>query len=169
MIRRVSLAAVAAASAMLLLPALPGTGDAHAQMTMNLASASRRSPGVNMIVEEYSHGVSVPEGTTGRTRGQREHEPFTIRKRIDAATPLLYQALARSETIPTVTLRIPMSRAAQGPTMTITLTAARIIAIEASASGNALPTEEVSFNYEKIKWESSEGGTSFEDNWRENN
>ena len=167
MLRRVSLAAVAAASVLLLLPALPGEGNAHAQMTMNLASA-RRGPGVNTIIDGYAHAVSVPQGTTGRTRGQRTHEPFTIRKRVDASTPLLYQALARSETIPAVTLRIPTSRAAGGPTMTITLTSARIIAIESSA-GEELPTEEVSFNYERIKWTSSEGGTEFEDNWRENN
>jgi len=168
MLKRTSLAAVVAASILLLLPAVPGVGDAQAQMTMNLASAGRGG-GVNAIIESYRHAVSVPQGGgAARTRGQRTYEPLTIRKRVDAATPLLYRALAQSETIPAVTLRIPTSRAAGGPTMTITLTGARIVSIESSGADD-VPVEEVAFYYNKIKWESSEGGTSFEDDWRANN
>lgn len=168
MLKRTSLAAVAAASVLLLLPAVPGVGDVQAQMTMNLASAGRGG-GVNAIIEGYHHSVVVPQGAvSARATGLRVHEPLTVRKRVDAATPLLYRALAQSENIPAVTLRIPTSRAAGGPTMTITLTDARIVSIESSGDAD-VPFEEVAFYYNKIKWESSEGGTSFEDDWRANN
>ena len=168
MLKRVFLTAVAAAFTLLLLPAVPGAGDAQAQMTMNLASAGRGG-GVSAIIESYRHGVSVPQGgAAARTRGQRTYEPLTVRKRVDAATPLLYRALARSENIPAVTIRLPTTRAAGGPTMTITMTDARIMTITSGSSGDELPIEEVSFNYAKIKWTYSEGGIEFEDDWQAN-
>jgi len=169
MLKCASLAALAATIALLLVPTVPGVGDAHAQMTMNL-SAARRGGGVSAIIESYNHGVAIPQGgTSSRQRGRRVHEPFTVRKRVDAATPLLYQALANSETIPAVTIRIPTTNGAAGPTMTITLTEARIISIQAGSTGGELAMEEVSFNFAKIKWTHSEAGTEFEDNWQTNN
>ncbi|MFQ5529190.1 MAG: Hcp family type VI secretion system effector [Gemmatimonadota bacterium] len=165
MLKRASLAAVAAASVLLLIPALPGAGDAQAQMTMNLASAGR-GPGVNAIVEGYTHAVIIPEdAATARATGRRVHKPFTVRKRVDAATPLLYRALTNSETIPAVTLRLPTTNVAGGPTLTITLTDARIMTITSGSSGDDLPVEEVAFYYNKIQWTYSEGGISHEDSW----
>ena len=169
MLKHASLATVVAASTLLLVPAVPGAGEAQAQMTMNLASAGRGS-GVSAIIEGFNHGVMIPQdAVSARARGRRVHKPFTVRKRIDASTPLLYQALANSETIPAVTIRVPTTRAAGGPTMTITLTEARIMSIMSESFGDDLPMEEVSFNYAKIKWTSSEGGTEYEDDWRANN
>jgi type VI secretion system secreted protein Hcp len=169
MLKRASLVTLFTACALLLLPVIPGSSDANAQMTMSL-SAARRGGGVNAIIEGYSHGVAIPQGgASTRQRGQRVHQPFTVRKRVDAATPLLYQALANSETIPAVTIRIPTTNAASGPTMTITLTEARIISIQAGSIGGELAMEDVSFNFSKIKWTHSEAGTEYEDNWQTNN
>jgi len=165
MLKRVSRTALAATIALLLVPAIPGANDAQAQITMNLASAGRGG-GVSAIVESYSHGVMIPQdAVSARARGRRVHKPFMVRKRIDASTPLLYRALSNSETIPTVTIRIPTTRAAGGPTMDITLTEARIMSIMSESSGDDLPTEEISFNYAKIKWSWSDGGISHEDTW----
>lgn len=168
MLKRASLAAMAITIALLLVPAIPGVGDAHAQITMNLSSAGRGG-GVSAIVEGYEHGVTIPQdAASARATGRRIHRPFTVRKRLDAATPLLYRALSNSETIPTVTIRIPTTRVARGPTLDITLTDARIMSIQSGSSGDELAMEEVAFNYAKIKWSWSDGGVSHEDSWSGN-
>lgn len=169
MLKRPSLAAVIAASTLLLVPIVPGSGRAHAQMTMSLASAGRGS-GVNAIVEGYHHSIEVPQDAlTARATGRRQHTPLTVTKWVDKATPLLYRAMSGSETIPSVTLRIPTSQGRGGEPVIITLTNARIVGIESMvAEGTSRAREDVSFIYDKIKWASAEGGTEFEDSWREN-
>lgn len=167
--KQASFAAALAATILLLLPALPGLGRAEAQMTMSLASAGRGS-GVNAIIEGYHHSIAVPQDAlTARATGRRQHQPFSVTKHVDRATPLLYRAMSGSETIPSVTIRVPTSQGRGGQPVIITLTNARIVGIKASpADGTPLATEDVSFIYEKIKWASAEGGTEFEDSWREN-
>ncbi|MGI9039425.1 MAG: Hcp family type VI secretion system effector [Gemmatimonadota bacterium] len=167
--KHASFAVAVAAATLLLLPALPGLGRAEAQMTMSLASAGRGG-GVNAIIEGYHHSIEVPQDAlTARATGRRQHSPLTVTKTVDRATPLLYRAMSGSETIPSVTIRVPTSQGRGGQPVIITLTNARIVGIESSAvDGTSLAREDVSFIYEKIKWASAEGGTEFEDSWREN-
>lgn len=144
--------------------------EAPAQMSMSLTSANRGG-GVNALIEGYRHAVEIPQDAlTARATGRRQHSPFVVRKRVDAATPLLYRAMAGSETIPAVTIRVPTSQGRGGQPVTITLTNARIMAIQSGKSADqSLAEEEVSFYYEKIKWAAAAAGTEFEDSWRENN
>jgi type VI secretion system secreted protein Hcp len=167
--KRASFTAALAASILLLLPVMPGLGQAEAQMTMSLASAGRGS-GVNAIIEGYHHSIEVPQDElTARATGRRQHKPLTVTKWVDKATPLLYRAMSGSETIPSVTIRVPTSEGRGGQPVILTLTNARIVGIESSAAeGTTRAREDVSFIYEKIKWASAEGGTEFEDSWREN-
>ncbi|WP_322057677.1 type VI secretion system tube protein Hcp [Paraburkholderia sp. J63] len=45
------------------------------------------------------HGMHAPiDGNTGRLTGSRVHQPLSIEKDIDKATPVLYRAISRGET-----------------------------------------------------------------------
>jgi type VI secretion system secreted protein Hcp len=159
---------VCATSAMLLLPALPGAGEAQAQMTMTLQAAGRED-GVSAIIESYEHAILIPEeAVAARASGRRVHSPFTVRKRVDRATPLLYRAMTASETIPSVRIRVPTSRGRGGEPMNITLTNARIVAIRSgSRPEEEIAHEEISFRYERIAWASADGSVEHTDDWME--
>lgn len=157
-----------AASALLLLPVLPGAGEAHAQMTMTLQAAGR-DDGVSAIVASYEHAILIPEdAVAARASGRRVHGPFTVRKRVDRATPLLYRAMTASETIPSVRIRVPTSRGRAGEPVNITLTNARIVAIHSgSRPEEEVAHEEISFRYERIAWSSADGSIEHTDEWSE--
>lgn len=163
---RVPAAFALAASALLLLPAVPGAGDAYAQMTMTLQAAGR-DDGVSAIVESYEHAIMIPEDAmAARASGRRVHAPFTVRKRVDRATPLLYRAMTASETIPSVRIRVPTSRGRAGEPVNITLTNARIVAIHSgSRPEEDVAHEEISFRYERIEWASADGTLVHTDEW----
>lgn len=165
---RTSLTLACAAAALLLLPLIPGTGEAQAQMTMTLQSAGR-DDGVSAIVESYEHAISIPEdAVAARASGRRVHSPFTVRKRVDRATPLLYRAMTASETIPSVRIRVPTSRGRAGEPVHVTLTNARIVAIHSgSRPEEEIAHEEISFRYETIAWSSADGSVEHTDDWSE--
>lgn len=167
--RVIHFAPLAAAIALLAVPAISERASLQAQMTMTLASAGR-GEGVSALVESYEHTIVVPQDAmTARATGRREHSPFKVGKRVDQATPLLYRAMSASETIPSVTIRVPTTQARGGMPVMITLTNARIIGIRStSGADDSLAHEEVWFAYEKIKWASEQSGTEFEDSWRGN-
>lgn len=164
--QRLSITALAALSALILGPLLPGHGEAQAQMTMTLESGGRGG-GVSAIVEAYDHTIEIPtDELTARASGRREHRPFTITKRVDKSTPLLYRAMTASETIPSVRIRVPTSPGRGGEPLMITLTNARIIAIHASsAPDESVAHEEISFVYERIQWASADGTIEHTDDW----
>lgn len=165
---RASLTLACAAAALLLSPSVPGAGEAHAQMTMTLQAAGR-DDGVSAIVESYEHAISIPEdAVAARAAGRRMHTAFTVRKRVDRATPLLYRAMTASETIPSVRIRVPTSRGRGGEPVNITLTNARIVSIQSgSRPEEEIAHEEISFRYEQIAWSSADGSIQHTDDWTE--
>jgi type VI secretion system secreted protein Hcp len=166
--RRACLAPACAAAALLLLPVVPGAGEARAQMTMTLQAAGR-DDGVSAIIESYEHAILIPEeAVAARAAGRRVHSPFTVRKRVDRATPLLYRAMTASETIPNVRVRVPTSRGRGGEPLNITLTNARIVAIRTgSRPDEEIAHEDISFRYERIAWASADGSVEHTDEWME--
>ena len=165
MLKRTIFATTCALTALMLAPALPGQ-EAQAQMTMTLESAGR-GDGVSALVESYEHAIEIPqEAMAARASGRRAHTPFKVRKRVDRATPLLYRAMTASETIPSVRLRVPTSRARGEEPVMITLTNARIVGIQsASRPEETLAHEEISFVYERITWSSADGSLEHTDDW----
>lgn len=158
--------ALLAAALLLLSPCVPGRGSLVAQMTMTLESA-RGAGGVSAMVESYQHTIEVPaDELTARAAGRRVHSPFLVRKRVDKATPLLYRAMTASETIPRVRIRVPTSGGRSGEPVMITLTNARIVAIESSSRPDeTLAHEEIAFVYERIQWTSADGTIEHTDDW----
>jgi len=166
MLNRTTFAASAAGLALLLLPVLPGHGEAIGQMTMTLESA-RGGEGVSAIVESYEHAIEIPsDELTARATGRRVHRPFKVTKRVDRSTPLLYRAMTASETIPGVRIRVPTSPGRGGEPVMINLSNARIVAIESSSQADErVGYETISFVYERIQWASDDGTVEHTDSW----
>lgn len=127
-----------------------------------------------MPVQAFQHEVVSPrDAASGLPTGKRQHKPLTITKELDKATPMLYQALATGQRIPSVSLAIcaPCTRDARAPSFTITMKDVLVTSIRAHGGaldpdddGDGLPTEEVSFTYGAIVW--TWGDTAFEDTWQ---
>ena len=55
-----------------------------------------------ILVQEIKHEVTTPtDPQSGQPSGQRVHKPFIFTSSLNKATPLMYQALANGEMLPT--------------------------------------------------------------------
>lgn len=122
--------------------------------------------------------VSTPyEAASGGLTGRRIYRPFTILKRLDKSTPLLFKALAMNE--PVTRLEAMFFRPAAGSSgaeekfFTILLENARIVSIvqtseDAIVGGqNAPPVMElISFVFQDITMTYEIGGATHKDSWR---
>ncbi|WP_027362138.1 Hcp family type VI secretion system effector [Halodesulfovibrio aestuarii] len=129
-----------------------------------------------MLVQEFKHIVTVPtDPQSGQPSGQRVHKPFRFTVALNKAVPLLYNALASGEMLPTVTLKWYRTsiEGKQEHFFTTTLTDATIVDIDcAMPHCQALDSKEftqlinVALSYRKIDWEHTVAGTSGSDDWR---
>jgi type VI secretion system secreted protein Hcp len=107
-------------------------------------------------VVSYSHGVTMPrEAASGLAVGTRQHQDFTITKRVDKASVPLMSKLLNNANIPEVKLELCRATGEKTTFMAYTLNDCRISAIFPRASGKAedpLPFEEVRFCYRMITW-----------------
>lgn len=138
------------------------------------------------VVEMSNSIVSPRDPQSGLPTGQRMHKPLVLLLELDAATPLLFNALAKNENLKTVELTLfrpktMVGMGAQGagieaPEMTITLTNANLATFafktvdkggpEArTATGASSVMLEVSFTYQKIEIDMGKGGTKGMDDW----
>jgi type VI secretion system secreted protein Hcp len=128
-----------------------------------------------ILVEAFNHEVRIPrDPQTGLAQGKRIHEPFTIVKFQDKATPLLYQALCTGEHMKEVVLKWyridPTGQ--EEHYFTTTLKDAIIVNIrpfmpnvldvQTEAYGHM---EEVSCTYKEIEWTWEVDGISSSDSW----
>lgn len=68
-----------------------------------------------MLVQEFLHNVTVPtDPQSGQPAGQRAHKPFIFTVALNKAVPLMYNALASGEMLPTTELHW-WRRGAEGP------------------------------------------------------
>lgn len=115
------------------------------------------------VVVGFEHDVHIPLDTdTGQPTGVRVHQPLSIVKLIDKASPKLYQALVTGErlTVEIKWYRIdPMG--GEEHYFTTKLEDAIIVAIKPSL----LHMEDVSFTYSKIRWTWEPDGITAQDDW----
>jgi len=117
-----------------------------------------------MDVLQFEQGIVSPRDlATGQASGKRQYKPITIVKEVDAATPLLLDACATNEILPTVqfVLHPPGASADQ---LKVTLTDASC----ADLTDTTVATQEletIHFTFRKIEVEHLIGKTSFEDDW----
>jgi len=129
-----------------------------------------------ILVYSVQHKVHIPrDPQAGTPSGKRIHGPLTILKETDKSSPKLYQALATGETLKKVKLK--WYRISPAGTeehyFTHTLEKAIVIDISADTPVAFLPENEpyrhmenISFNYEKIKWTWEIDGIESEDSWK---
>jgi type VI secretion system secreted protein Hcp len=129
--------------------------------------------------------ISPRDAATGRSSGQRRHQPITIVKEWGAATPQLFQALVSNEQLKSVAFEFFQTDNATGKEAVyfkIHLTNAFVSAIKQfsgaaaggegassskhSSSQDAKELEAVSFTFEKIELEHVTGKTSASDDWQ---
>jgi type VI secretion system Hcp family effector len=72
-----------------------------------LTASSKTDKGSHITVLPYNFGVMTPrDQTTGQASGKRQHQPITIRKMVDSASPLIFQAVCNNETLKTVHITV---------------------------------------------------------------
>lgn len=160
-LRRTSLISVLCVG--LAAPALAAT-----DIFMSITSAKQgqfKGDGKSSHGSQWIPVVSVSESATpgrdsatGQASGKRQHEPIKIVKVIDASTPQLHQAAATGEHLKEVVFEFYRGNAPGKQELyeTIRLSDAMITGIQNRGAGNAgqggRPTEEISFEYEKIEF-----------------
>lgn len=130
-----------------------------------------------ILVFSIDHSVGRPKDThTGLPTGRCVHQPFTIVKVKDNASPKLFQAACNGEelTVELALYRID-PKGQEQKYYEIKLEDAIIVNVR---EYNLLPfdadskpyhdMEEVSFAYSKITWTYTDGNIEFSDSWKEN-
>lgn len=129
-----------------------------------------------MLVQEFKHVVTVPtDPQSGQPSGQRAHKPLVFTVSLNKAVPLMYNALASGEMLPSVELKWYRTsvEGKQEHFFTTALTDATIVDInlrmphaQDSAKAEFTQLMDVSLAYRKIDWEHNVAGTSGSDDWR---
>ena len=129
-----------------------------------------------MLVQQFDHIVTVPtDPQSGQPSGQRAHRPFKFTVAMNKAVPLLYNALASGEMLPTVELKWYRTsvEGKQEHFFTTALEDATIVNIDCKMPHCQDPSKsdytqliEVSMSYRKISWDHTVAGTSGADDWR---
>jgi len=125
-----------------------------------------------MLVQEFKHVVTVP---TDPQSDQRIHKPFKFTVALNKAVPLMYNALASGEMLPTITLKWYRTsvEGKQEHFFSTILTDATIVDIDCQMSHYQDPAKSdftqligVSVAYRKIDREHTVAGTSGSDDRR---
>ncbi|WP_338690051.1 type VI secretion system tube protein Hcp [Haloferula helveola] len=118
-------------------------------------------------IESFSMGISRPIqfGPTGPApTGEAQQQALEISKPLDKSSPQLFLKCATGQYLPTVTLHLTKDAAPGTPTYYVVILSNVIISSlgtsDATTSGSAQPTEQVSFNYTKIDIQYTEVDTA---------
>ena len=129
-----------------------------------------------ILVQEIEHNIETPtDPQSGQPAGQRVHRPFTFTATLNKATPMLYQALTKGETLSKVKVKWYCTSAdgQQEHFFTTKLHDATIVNISTvlphvQNPHNAGYTQliKVSMAYREIFWSHVISGTEASDDWR---
>jgi type VI secretion system secreted protein Hcp len=129
-----------------------------------------------ILAQEIDHTIFTPtDPQSGQPSGQRVHKPLTFTSALNKASPMLYQALAQGEMLPTVEIKWYRTSVdgKQEHFFTTTLTDATVVDMHtvlphAQDSGNANYTQliKTSLAYRKIEWLHVVATTEGSDDWR---
>ncbi|MHC4229659.1 MAG: Hcp family type VI secretion system effector [Planctomycetota bacterium] len=108
-------------------------------------------------VLSYSHGVSqmgsASDSTAGaKSTGRCDHQDFSIVKELDKASPELNLQCCKGTHIKEMTLELCSATGDKSPYMRYLFEGVIISSISIGGGGGGLPTESVTFNYNKINW-----------------
>jgi type VI secretion system secreted protein Hcp len=118
---------------------------------MKIANTKKSGFSTGMECHGFNYEVMAPyDHQTGAMAGKRTHRPITIRKEVDAASPMLFQALVTNEVFKSATLEVSSPSPGGRPAYTIELTQGRIIKIKPVTNSGAKPCEGVTLAYEDL-------------------
>jgi len=128
-----------------------------------------------ILVYAIDHSVEIPKDThTGLPTGQRIHNPLTITKHVDNASPKLYQGCCKGEqmTVEIDSYRIKET-GEEEKYFTVKMEEAIIVDMRSFKPTTFVPDnkpfhdmEEVSFTYSKITWTYADGNIEYTDDWK---
>jgi type VI secretion system secreted protein Hcp len=124
----------------------------------------------------FNSGVtSARESASNLATGRRQHEPITIRKRIDKASPLLAKALVENQQVEGAFKFYRPNPTGDGTTeqfFTVAIKGGRVFSQKLlilntldPQQASEPPLEEVGFVFHTINWTYTNGGIEHEDNW----
>jgi type VI secretion system secreted protein Hcp len=106
----------------------------------------------------FSHGLHQPASATassagGATAERVNHQDFNITKMLDKASPKIYEGCCTGKHLKDVTIEMCRAGGDKMKYMEIKLENVIISSVSTSgSSGGEFPSESISFNYGKIKW-----------------
>ena len=120
-------------------------------------------------------GYTPFEASTGQASGRRQYKPLVIRKRIDASTPLLWQAMTTNQKVEGEFRFYRPNPAGDGTTeqfYAVEISKAFIASIKqivedtiAPGQSQIPPMEEITFIFHDIVWTYKPTGASHKDSW----
>jgi len=124
----------------------------------------------------FGFSVQSPrDSITGQPVGRRRHQPFTIRKEVDAASPQLFSACTTREILGATIEIFKADTGRLTPNYTIQLSGGvinsfkRVVPSAArqtrSSGRNTFEQEEISFTFQMIDVTWNDGGISMHDDW----
>jgi type VI secretion system secreted protein Hcp len=123
----------------------------------------------------FSHGLHLPvDAAAGKITGTRIHSPMSIEKEFDSASPYLYQAVAKGQTLQSAEImwyRIN-DDGREKPYFLMQLKGVKVASINPGMANTKLNnlsqlnhTEAVSLMYDSITWHYLDGNIRFTDAW----
>jgi len=148
------------------------TGETQGKIEGSCTQQGREG---TMLVDAFNHDITIPRDTqTGLAVGKRIHNPLTVVKLFDKASPKLYMALCTGEHLTEVAIKWyridPTGK--EEHYFTHKLIDAIIVSMRPwmpnvldAATENYGHMEEVSFTYRSIVWTWETEGIETQDDW----
>jgi type VI secretion system secreted protein Hcp len=125
----------------------------------------------------FSHGVNLPvDGLTGKITGSRIHSAIAFEKEFDAASPYLYKAVSKGQTLKSAEIKwYRINDAGKEEVYFIMLMeGVKIAGMNPGMANTKLAlasalnhVESVSMMYEGITWHYTDGNIKYSDAWTE--
>ncbi|MGD8862315.1 MAG: type VI secretion system tube protein Hcp [Myxococcales bacterium] len=138
----------------LLLGTASASADGFARFEGVDGEATERNHAKWIQIQAFSKAAHLPApaGGASRRRGSASFEPIRISKRLDSSSPQLEKALATGRVFPRVILELTSpGRGAGAVYYRVELRNVLVTSYQLHATGDAVPTEELTISYEEIK------------------
>jgi type VI secretion system secreted protein Hcp len=141
---------------------------------------STRAKGVHagksiLLAACYGNFITPTTSITGCPAGKRRHQPLTIRKEVDAASPMFFLALVGKETMNGKIELVNADRGSQAPSQIIELSGGLVSSINRvppatkgqthSEGRDKFEQEELKFTFQTIDVTWNDGGITMHDDW----
>ncbi|CAM6714646.1 Hcp family type VI secretion system effector [Leclercia adecarboxylata] len=125
----------------------------------------------------FGHGLHLPtDNNTGKITGTRVHSPLSFQKEFDSASPYIYKAIAKGQTLKSAEFKWYRINDAGVEVeyfnmllenVKVVSSAPHMLDIKNPMTEKHNHLENVSLRYEKITWEYCDGNVQFSDAWND--